>query len=68
MTPRQSAATVFRVGHGLGGRWREATDAALRQIGRVSPEANLGFLYVSDRFVGDVTAVDRKSTRLNSSH
>jgi small ligand-binding sensory domain FIST len=57
MTARQSATTAFRVGHARAERWREATDTALRQIGGVPPEANLGFLYVSDRLGDDGAAI-----------
>lgn len=53
MTARYSATTAFRVGHARAEQWRDATEAALRRIGGVPADANLGFLYVSDRLGGD---------------
>jgi small ligand-binding sensory domain FIST len=51
MTGRRAvAATAFCVGHARAERWQQATESALDQIGHIPPAANLGFLYVSDRF------------------
>jgi small ligand-binding sensory domain FIST len=57
MSAPQSAATAFRVGHARGAQWRDAVEAALRQIGGIPPAANLGFVYIADRLAGDTQSI-----------
>src|SRR5262245_49255816 len=68
MTSRRPAAVSFCVGHARAERWLDAAEGALRQMGRIPPEANLGFLYVSDRLGGDaqeILAHFRQATGIN---
>ena len=41
--------TSFRSAHATHENWRQATESCLADLGAVPPEANLGFLYVTDR-------------------
>lgn len=43
----------FRAGHASDARWRAAADACLMQLRPVPPGANLGFVYLSDRYGRD---------------
>jgi small ligand-binding sensory domain FIST len=45
-------ASPFLLGHAESPDWERAVESCLQQIGYVPPEANLGFLYVSDGFAG----------------
>lgn len=40
----------FQAAHASAPNWLQAAERCLDQIGDIQPEANLGFLYVSDRF------------------
>lgn len=45
---------MFRVAHASNADWRQAANACLGTIGHVPPEANLGFLYVTDLLAPDL--------------
>lgn len=45
---------MFRVAHASATDWRQAANACLVQIGTIPPEANLGFLYVTDHLASDL--------------
>jgi small ligand-binding sensory domain FIST len=44
--------TQFQLGHAVSTDWREAAEQCLQQIGDLSGEANLGFVYASDAHAG----------------
>jgi len=46
---------AFTCGHAASPNWRDAAAQCLRQAGRGPAGANLGFLYVTDNFAGEVT-------------
>jgi small ligand-binding sensory domain FIST len=54
MTP---ASAPFTCGHASSPNWRDAAAQCLQQAGKGPSGANLGFLYVTDNFAGDVTAM-----------
>jgi len=45
-----SGSSTFLLGHARSPHWDKAAEQCLQQIGRVPPEANIGFLYVTDPF------------------
>lgn len=47
-------AGSFKYGHATAPQWRVAAEACLSQIGVVPLAANLGFIYVTDLFAGDM--------------
>ncbi|MFQ5984643.1 MAG: FIST N-terminal domain-containing protein [Alphaproteobacteria bacterium] len=47
----------YRLGHAAADDWREAADACLDRLGAVPAEANLGFVYVTDHFAGELGAI-----------
>jgi len=47
----------FKFGHASHARWQEAAHACLEQIGAVSYEDNLGFLYVTDLLVEELPTI-----------
>ena len=47
---------TFALGHAACADWQEAARRCLAQIGD-APRANLGFLYVTDHFAGDLEAI-----------
>lgn len=42
----------FLMGHAEAPEWEKAAESCLQQIGYIPPDANLGFLYVTDNFAG----------------
>lgn len=42
----------FLIGHAESPDWEKAAESCLQQIGYIPPEANLGFLYVTDNYAG----------------
>ena len=48
----RTSGEVFLLGQGEAPEWEKAAEQCLQQIGYVPPEANLGFLYVTDAFAG----------------
>lgn len=49
--------TDFRAAHAAASSWQEAADSCLAQLGPVPPALNVGFLYVTDRFAGDLAEI-----------
>lgn len=49
---RRRHSDTFLVGHAQGSDWEKAAEQCLQQIGYVPPDANLGFLYVTDSLAG----------------
>lgn len=47
----------FKFAHAAHADWVRAADACVRQMGAIPPAATLGFLYVSDAFVGELGAI-----------
>lgn len=47
----------FRLGHASAQDWSRALSACLDQLGTVPDEANLGFVYVTDHFAGDLAQI-----------
>ena len=47
----------FALGHGSGEDWKAACDAALARLAPPPPGANLGFLYLSDRFANTASEI-----------
>jgi len=45
-----SESSTFLLGHARSPHWDKATEQCLQQIGHVPPQANIGFLYVTDPF------------------
>ena len=45
---------AFTCGHASSPNWRDAAAQCLRQAGKGPAGANLGFLYVTDNFAGEV--------------
>src|SRR3990172_993923 len=48
---------TFRIAHASAPEWRQAANACLAQIGTIPPEANLGFLYVTDLLATDLPSI-----------
>ena len=62
MTP---PSAPFTCGHASSPNWRDAAAQCLQQAGRGPPDANLGFLYITDNFaseVADMVAYFRANT------
>ena len=49
-----SPTEPFTCGHASSPNWRDAAAQCLQQAGRGPPGANLGFLYITDNFAGEV--------------
>ncbi|HKB84309.1 MAG TPA: FIST C-terminal domain-containing protein [Burkholderiales bacterium] len=49
-----SPTEPFTCGHASSPNWRDAAAQCLRQAGKGPPGANLGFLYITDNFAGEV--------------
>jgi small ligand-binding sensory domain FIST len=47
----------FACGHAASPNWRDAAAQCLQQVAKRPTEANLGFLYVSDSFAGEVADI-----------
>lgn len=47
----------FLLGHAEAPDWEKAAESCLQQIGYIPPEANLGFLYVTDNFAGILSSI-----------
>ncbi|MFA9460021.1 FIST signal transduction protein [Thiohalorhabdus sp. Cl-TMA] len=47
----------FRAGHAGGPLWRDAADSCLEQVGTLPAGANLGFVYVTDEWSDEFSAV-----------
>jgi small ligand-binding sensory domain FIST len=47
----------FKFAHATHADWTHAAEACVAQLGAASPAATLGFLYVSDGFVGELEAI-----------
>ena len=47
----------FLLGHAESPDWEKAAESCLQQIGYIPPEANLGFLYVTDNFSGILKSI-----------
>lgn len=47
----------FSSAHASSPNWRDAANQCLRQTGKGPSDANLGFVYVSDNFAGDVADI-----------
>ena len=50
-------AQNFSCGHASSPNWRDAAAQCLQQAGKGPPGANLGFLYVTDNFAGEVADI-----------
>jgi small ligand-binding sensory domain FIST len=50
-------AAPFTCGHASSPNWRDAASQCLHQAGKGPSAANLGFLYVTDNFAGDVAEI-----------
>lgn len=48
---------TFLLGHAQSPDWDKAAEQCLQQIGYVPPEANIGFLYVTDLYADQVQAI-----------
>jgi small ligand-binding sensory domain FIST len=48
---------VFRAAHASAPDWRRAANACLTQLGDIPPEANLGFLYITDLLAGNLREI-----------
>ena len=62
MTP---PSAPFTCGHASSPNWRDAAAQCLQQAGRGPPDANLGFLYITDNFaseIADMVAFFRANT------
>lgn len=49
-TKEAPVAEPFLLGHAESPEWEQAAEQCLQQIGYIPPEANLGFLYVTDAY------------------
>jgi len=49
-----STSAPFSCGHATSPNWRDAAAQCLQQAGKGPPGANLGFLYITDNFAGEV--------------
>jgi small ligand-binding sensory domain FIST len=49
--------TRFQIGHAESPRWQAVADQCLRQIGEISTQANLGFVYASDAHAEQLDAI-----------
>jgi len=49
--------TPFKAAHASGADWTQAAQACMSQLGSIPAAATLGFLYVSDAFVGELDAI-----------
>lgn len=47
----------FLLGHAEAPDWEKAAESCLQQLGYIPPEANLGFLYVTDSFAGILSSI-----------
>lgn len=47
----------FQYGHSDHAHWEDALVSCISQLGEISPAANLGFVYVSDRMVGHLAEI-----------
>ncbi len=54
-----STDAPFALGHASAGDWRDACEAALAALELRTADANLGFLYVTDRFAGRLADIHR---------
>ena len=50
-------ANVFKYGHSGAPQWNEAAQACLSQIGSVPTAANLGFIYVTDKYANRMSNI-----------
>lgn len=50
-------ANVFKYGHSGAPQWNEAAQACLSQIGSVPATANLGFIYVTDKYANRMSTI-----------
>ena len=50
----------FKLAHASDASWQTAVEDCLQQLGEVSPDHRLGFLYVTDFFAGDMASVKRE--------
>jgi len=48
---------AFRAAHASAPDWQRAANACLTQLGNIPPEANLGFLYVTDLLAGNLREI-----------
>ncbi|MFP5505166.1 MAG: FIST N-terminal domain-containing protein [Gammaproteobacteria bacterium] len=51
-TQPQPHGDGFLIGHAESPNWEKAAESCLQQLGYIPPEANLGFLYVTDNYAG----------------
>lgn len=51
-TQPQTRTDRFLMGHAEAPDWEKAAESCLQQIGYIPPDANLGFLYVTDNYAG----------------
>jgi small ligand-binding sensory domain FIST len=49
--------TPFKAAHATGADWTQAAQACMGQLGSIPASATLGFLYVSDAFIGELDAI-----------
>ena len=56
-TQRQPRSDHFLIGHAEAPDWEKAAESCLQQIGYIPPDANLGFLYVTDSFAGILKSI-----------
>ncbi len=52
--------TTFKLAHASDPSWQTALDLCLQQLGDIPPEANLGFLYVTDVFAAELANIKRQ--------
>lgn len=48
---------MFRVAHASAPDWQQAANTCLAQLGNIPPDANLGFLYVTDHLAGQLPQI-----------
>ena len=48
---------MFRIAHVSAPDWQQAASSCLAQLGNIPAEANLGFLYVTDRLAGQLPQI-----------
>jgi len=50
-------SSAFKFAHAADADWTQAAQACMHQLGAIPASATLGFLYVSDAFVGELEAI-----------